>query len=428
MIPYEENKKHIFISYAHLDSQKVLPILNKMQLLGFRLWYDAAIQLGEEWPAYIESNLKSCDVVISFMTPNAVESKNCRREINLALKEHKKLLVIYLEPTELLYGLDLQLNTEQSLLKYNLQTEDDFYDRLIAANILRECIVPTTPKTPAQNHMNTSTKSRKMAQKPESMSLQLRKKAKAKTLVIMSTTLAILCCIALIAIHISHITSPDATTPSSDDNKPDIKTMDDQFALGHLLPDFGIPVSKVTSNNNTTLEFTYQFNDFDRLVFDSYVEKCKDLGFHIESDYDEYIFDERYMYIQFSAHNSSGYFLHMMFIKEGNKNSLEICLEDPVKRISLPWSYGGFMENVPVPKSLTGEIDTISNDCFSILLVDMDESAYHAYIYQCKANGFNGVFTDSNLHFFEAQNTAGVHLQVIYRGFNTISLSVFNDN
>ena len=38
---YEGNDKYIFVSYAHKDSQKVVPIVETLSSNGFRVWYDS---------------------------------------------------------------------------------------------------------------------------------------------------------------------------------------------------------------------------------------------------------------------------------------------------------------------------------------------------------------------------------------------------
>lgn len=45
---YSGNEPYIFVSYAHKDSQIVVPILEQMQSAGFRFWYDKGIEAGTE--------------------------------------------------------------------------------------------------------------------------------------------------------------------------------------------------------------------------------------------------------------------------------------------------------------------------------------------------------------------------------------------
>ena len=45
---YEGGEPYIFISYAHKDTDRVMPILKALAAKGFRIWYDAGIEAGTE--------------------------------------------------------------------------------------------------------------------------------------------------------------------------------------------------------------------------------------------------------------------------------------------------------------------------------------------------------------------------------------------
>jgi len=136
---YGSNENYIFISYSHKDAPKVSKYIDALQKNGFRVWYDAGIEAGSEWPEYIEEHLKNSAAVLVFMTPNTVESRNCRNEINFALELEKEMLIVYLEETELLKGMRLQLNSTQSLLRKNHPSDDTFIHELINARMLQCC-------------------------------------------------------------------------------------------------------------------------------------------------------------------------------------------------------------------------------------------------------------------------------------------------
>ena len=137
---YEGTENYIFISYAHKDSNKVIPILEKMSEQGFRVWYDYGIEYGSEWPEYIEEHLLGCSCVLVFMSPSCINSINCRNEINLALEEKKEMLIVYLEPTELRKGMRLQLNSVQAIRAEAFSDEDELIDELYNSKILSCCI------------------------------------------------------------------------------------------------------------------------------------------------------------------------------------------------------------------------------------------------------------------------------------------------
>ena len=135
---YEGDKPYIFVSYAHKNSDAVLPIIAAMQEAGFRVWFDRGIEAGTEWPEYIEEHLIACDKVLVFMSEATVSSVNCRNEINLTLSLKKECLIVYLEETELRHGMRLQLSAVQSLYAYRSGT-DAFYRELFKAKLLQSC-------------------------------------------------------------------------------------------------------------------------------------------------------------------------------------------------------------------------------------------------------------------------------------------------
>ena len=130
--PYEGFKPYIFISYSHRDSDRVFPILKHLASKGYRLWYDEGIDPGSEWPEAIASHLAKCYICIAFISRNSLDSQNCRREINFALNPQKKLrfLSVMLEDAEMTPGMELQLSTYQSILKYTHPSDEYFYDKL----------------------------------------------------------------------------------------------------------------------------------------------------------------------------------------------------------------------------------------------------------------------------------------------------------
>lgn len=123
---YKGKERFIFISYAHKDKHLVYPEMLSIHNQNYNIWYDEGIPPTSEWPEEIENAIISCSLFLVFITPNSVESKNVRSEINYALKIDKKLLIVYLEHTELKHGLGLRLNSIQAIIKYELDPENYF--------------------------------------------------------------------------------------------------------------------------------------------------------------------------------------------------------------------------------------------------------------------------------------------------------------
>ena len=141
---YEGNEPYIFVSYAHKDSERVLPIISALQERGFRVWYDAGIEAGTEWPEYIADHLDRCSCFLAFMSEYARDSHNCRREINFAIELRKEPLVIYLENVQMSLGMRMQLGSLQAIFYNRHSNLDSFIAELSHNQFLMECQINRT--------------------------------------------------------------------------------------------------------------------------------------------------------------------------------------------------------------------------------------------------------------------------------------------
>lgn len=121
---YKGQDPYIFVSYAHIDAKRVFPELVRFYNQGYNIWYDQGISPGIEWPEEIEEALEKSALFVVFISPHAVESRNVRNEIHLALGEDKPFIAIHLEETKLKYGLKLNIGSLQGILKYSMSEED----------------------------------------------------------------------------------------------------------------------------------------------------------------------------------------------------------------------------------------------------------------------------------------------------------------
>ena len=131
-IPYEGDKNYIFISYAHKDSDRVWPVIERMQKDGFRVWYDDGISPGSEWDENIARHVKECSFFIAFMSENYLASDNCKDELNYSRDLDKQQLIIYLDPVELPPALAMRIGRNQAIMKYGMN-DDEFYGKLYDA-------------------------------------------------------------------------------------------------------------------------------------------------------------------------------------------------------------------------------------------------------------------------------------------------------
>lgn len=136
-----DNMSYIFVSYAHKDSAKVMPLIRELKDRGVRVWYDEGIEAGTEWPAYIEERLESCSGVLVFLSDNSIESVNCRNEINVAAELKKEMLVAQLDDeVTYKYGMRLQLSSRQKIFWSRHASPQSLVDELLKLRMFAECV------------------------------------------------------------------------------------------------------------------------------------------------------------------------------------------------------------------------------------------------------------------------------------------------
>ena len=133
------SRPYIFISYAHKDSHRVMPIISALAERGFNVWYDAGIEVGTEWPDFIAKKLVGSSCFIAFLSKNYVESNNCKQEIEFAISRGKDVLSVYLEDFELPLGLSMRLGLYQSVFRNRFSSDSAFVSELAKAEILKHC-------------------------------------------------------------------------------------------------------------------------------------------------------------------------------------------------------------------------------------------------------------------------------------------------
>ncbi len=98
---YEGNEPYVFVSYAHKDSEKVYPIINKLHEEGYRIWYGGGMPLVIDFHWLIGNRIENCDQFIFFISPNSVASKYVLNEVENAYGFEKPILFVELEKAEL---------------------------------------------------------------------------------------------------------------------------------------------------------------------------------------------------------------------------------------------------------------------------------------------------------------------------------------
>ena len=143
---YRGGRPFVFVSYSHLDEELVYREIHWLQDRGVNVWYDSRIRGGSEWSNAIADAIVRCSLFLYFVTPNSVESENCRRELNYALEEGSQILAIHLRETAVPGGIRLNLNNRQAIHRYRL-SDDDYARALADAMELSDSQTTTTAAT-----------------------------------------------------------------------------------------------------------------------------------------------------------------------------------------------------------------------------------------------------------------------------------------
>lgn len=134
-VAYKGDKPYIFISYAHKDSETVLPIIARLQKEGFRVWYDEGITPGSNWDEYISSHLDHSCNVLGFLSKSYVKSQNCKDELALTRSKGKPMNLVYLDDVQLSPGLRMRYGRIQALFM-ELMPEEEFFEKLYRAEAM----------------------------------------------------------------------------------------------------------------------------------------------------------------------------------------------------------------------------------------------------------------------------------------------------
>src|SRR5688500_7763177 len=91
----------VFVSSAHSDRARVLPICDKLETAGFTLWIDrTGISGGSNYGPEIVAAIRHSSAMLVMCTAAAFHSRNVRQEIALAWKYECPTLPLRLDPVE----------------------------------------------------------------------------------------------------------------------------------------------------------------------------------------------------------------------------------------------------------------------------------------------------------------------------------------
>lgn len=127
---YDGNDPYICISFHQSDRERVLRILQKLDLRGFRFWIDDGITPGMETDEIIAEHIEGCSFFIAFLSGKYLGSLDTVDELNYSRDVNKEYLLVYLEDVSLPAGLDMRFMRARSVRAFQM-SDDDVYTQLL---------------------------------------------------------------------------------------------------------------------------------------------------------------------------------------------------------------------------------------------------------------------------------------------------------
>ena len=107
---------NVFVSYSHLDGEKVFPIVERLKSAGYSCWIDrSGIRGGEVFRTKIVKAIKDASLILFFSSKNANDSKWTAKEITVASEFGKTIIPIRLDNTEYSDSVQLDLSGVQHI-------------------------------------------------------------------------------------------------------------------------------------------------------------------------------------------------------------------------------------------------------------------------------------------------------------------------
>ncbi|MBR2258663.1 MAG: toll/interleukin-1 receptor domain-containing protein [Blautia sp.] len=111
---YEGNEPYIFVSYAHIISDRAMEIIRLLSSNGYRLWYDEGLVIGEAYDDLIAEKIEKCAAFLCLLSNEYGKSSFCKWEFNYAVERRRKVCIpVYLDDIEKVIlpgGMDMKLS------------------------------------------------------------------------------------------------------------------------------------------------------------------------------------------------------------------------------------------------------------------------------------------------------------------------------
>ncbi len=94
----ERSAPYIFVSYASVDRERVLPIVAALERVGVPVWIDRdGIGGGENYASEINAAIERCAALVLMCSEHSLTSRNVKQELALAWEHERPYVPLLLE-------------------------------------------------------------------------------------------------------------------------------------------------------------------------------------------------------------------------------------------------------------------------------------------------------------------------------------------
>ncbi len=136
---YSGTAPYIFVSYAHRDSDTVIPILEYLICHGYNVWYDEGITPGADWDEFLNQKILGCSCFLCFLSEHSVASPECLKEMRRAEQAPCEVLSVFLEPVEPPADLKSSFMSRQVIEHWRMADQTEFYIKLLSHSLFDPC-------------------------------------------------------------------------------------------------------------------------------------------------------------------------------------------------------------------------------------------------------------------------------------------------
>ena len=130
----------VYAAFSEHDAEQAEAVLQAIGMNGVLFWYAERCNRAEA------RRIAAAYSVIVFLSAHAVRDEKVLRCIEHAVRDNKKILCVYLESTPLSIGLELLLNSLQSIQKSTFADEASFLEKITSAAVFSDMTITPVQK------------------------------------------------------------------------------------------------------------------------------------------------------------------------------------------------------------------------------------------------------------------------------------------